>query len=66
MDYVTLGTEEKIELARGTLFGREADHFRVSLLSEPRRDERLAHLESEIENIKAALGSLEKEKSNEA
>jgi hypothetical protein len=59
MDYETLSLADRLQIAKDTLRGRETDHFRISLLEEPQREERLASIGEEIEGIQAVIADLE-------
>lgn len=65
-DYVTLSTADKLLIARDTLRGRESDRFRISLLSEPNKEQRLADLDADIERIAGVVSELEAEVEAEA
>lgn len=64
MEYTTLTAADRLLLARDTLRGRESDHYRVSILNEPNKEDRLARLETEIENVREEVASLEAEENN--
>ena len=55
MDYTQITEADKLALAVDLLRGRESDHYRVSLLSEPNKDDRLAELEDEINEIRQEI-----------
>lgn len=59
--YTTLSPADLLLVARDTLRGRETDHFRVSLLNEPGKENRLAAMSDEIENLKQVVADLEAE-----
>jgi hypothetical protein len=59
MHYDTISDHDKLLLARDALRGREADHFRLSLLEEPNRDFRLGQLELEINRLREEVAKLE-------
>lgn len=59
MDYEVLDNETKLLLARDMLRGKESDHFRVGLTTEPGKEARQQALEADIVKIKAAIAELE-------
>lgn len=59
MEYTTLSIQDKIDIARSTLRGLEADHFRLSLDNREYAAPRIAELEQQIENLSTSLGLLE-------
>jgi hypothetical protein len=59
--YPTLTTEDKLRIARDVLRGRETDRFRISLLNEPGKEERLANYDAEIAVLLEVVAELEAE-----
>lgn len=57
MDFTEITEADKRVLARDLLRGRESDYYRLSLLNEPRKEERLAELAAEIEAIRAVVAA---------
>lgn len=65
MQYTTLSTADRLLLARDALRGRESDHFRLSLLDESSRGDRLEVLAAEIDTIRKEVSALEKQAAKE-
>lgn len=61
MEYETLTLEDELGIARDALRGRESDHYRISLLNEPSKPERLAGIEADVGRIRAEIARLEAE-----
>lgn len=57
--YTTLTDADKLLIAKDTLRGKESDRYRISILNEPNKDQRLAEFDTDIESLLAEVTRLE-------
>lgn len=66
MEYTTITAADRLLLARDRLRGLESDHYRISIVTEPNQESRLAQLEEQIDEAKAEIAAVEAEIAGEA